>query len=1053
MHGTPKWGRLGGSTTAAALWALALLVISVCDAHDVEARTLYVRVSGDDANDGSSPALAMRHIKQAAAVAQPGDRIVVGPGTYAEGTITPTAFARVSFIADRRGTEVGEPPGDVVIDAATFATAFELNHNLATTIDGFVIYNAGIGIYVKSQSDQPVISNNIVSGNTDTGIFIQDSKQAVVFNNLVYNNARSGILIGGTVTGSPGARIISNTLYANQNRGIFFSGTAIGSPNGLVINNIVQANGVAGIQVNASSRDGYVSAANVSADNRFAAGTPVDITDVEADPLFVDPDGADNILGGSGYADDDFHLKQRAAGQDVTSPAVNAGTDRSGPLKLGRASTRTDGRPDGGRVDVGYHYQNFGRLPTRAKLRLPYKPLYVSAAKGDDTNDGSTPADALQTVARAFKLARPGNQVALLGGQYREGELTLTNSGKPGRDIRIRGTNGAVIDASVCACQADPMGCPCTRGILLSGKSNVIIDGLEVINAADSGIEIRNGSSAITVRRCRLRANGRRGLYVNNASAITLRSSLVERNGSRGVQVEQADLNVVGAAITGNPDTGLWAINGSMVAVSSSRFVDNTTGLLAEQSDVEVTDGTISGSKDGGARFTNGSTATVTRVALVNNPAVGVQGISSTVTVSGGRVEGNGHGGIEALKDPVRQGVSRLVVTGTRVCNNTGPGVHAQQATATLSDVRLCDNTGAGILADQSSVTVTGGTISGSKDGGARFTNGSTGTVTGVAVIDNPDVGIQGVSSAVTVSGGRVEGNGHGGIEALVDPVRQGASQLTATATQVCNNVGPGVNVQDAAVTLSDVTLCANSQEGVRLKGGAAEILRALVTENVQKGVSATDAISVTVRDAVVDNCGDSGIQIATTAATSISGSIVRRNGNDGITILDSPGTQLWNNLVYRNRSFGIVITGDTSGSPNARVFNNTIYGNADRGLLVGGSNAKPPSAGAWVLRNLFQGNGNTGLQVNQLSLPDYVGDYNLNVDRYGALTLVGAHDILVDPRLVDPEHDDFHLRPSSPAIDAGGVEVTAAGLQGTTTRADKAPDTGPVDLGYHYKP
>jgi len=61
-----------------------------------------------------------------------------------------------------------------------------------------------------------------------------------------------------------------------------------------------------------------------------------------ADPLFV-----------AGY-----YLSQTAAGQALQSPAVDAGNapaDASG-IRLGERTTRTDGVPDKGIVDLGYHY-------------------------------------------------------------------------------------------------------------------------------------------------------------------------------------------------------------------------------------------------------------------------------------------------------------------------------------------------------------------------------------------------------------------------------------------------------------------------------------------------------------------------------------------------------------------------------------------------------------------------------------------------------------------------------------------------------------------------
>jgi hypothetical protein len=141
-------------------------------------------------------------------------------------------------------------------------------------------------------------------------------------------------------------------------------------------------------------------------------------------------------------------------------------------------------------------------------------------------------------------------------------------------------------------------------------------------------------------------------------------------------------------------------------------------------------------------------------------------------------------------------------------------------------------------------------------------------------------------------------------------------------------------------------------------------------------------------------------------------------------------------------------------------VSNNTIYGSGNRGVVIGGANDKPASAGAHVLRNIFEGNTSYGLQINQLSLTGYQGDYNLSPDQYPDSTPPGTHDIFSEAMFVDPTGaaPDFHLsqRPAgqhvtSPAVDAGGMDVATAELQGTSTRTDGIADVGIVDIGYHY--
>lgn len=922
----------------AALSTLALLLSPLAGGH-AAAATLYVRVAGDDARDGRSPASALRTITRAAAIAQPGDEVVVGPGTYVEGDIRPGAFGQVSFMSDRRGVSTGDPPGDVVLDATDWSTGFELNGKLGIRIDGFVVYGAAEGIYAKSGSHALVLSNNVVCNNRRNGIYIQDSRDAVIFNNLVYNNGRSGILVSGNTEGAAGVRIVNNTAYGNLNRGIFLAGTRIASPDARVLNNVVAENRFGGIQVNTVARTGYLSAGNVVGD-RVASGTPVDVTDVLADPLFVAPAGSDGVLGGSGYADDDFRLSQLAAGQSKKSPAVDAGSDRAIFLKLHRGSTRSDRRPDTGYVDSGYHYANFGDVPARPERRLRFKSIYVNAASGADGNDGRTAATGVRTVARALEMARPGHRILLMPGQYAEGELTPAQSGTAGREILLAGRPGAVIDAS-----------GFSRAFRLVGRAHVILDGLSITGALQNGVEIRGGFSGgtvtepahdVLVRRCRIYGNGRRGMYVESATAVQVEATTIEDNGSRGVQVESGAVDVLRSSIRRNPDSGLWALLGSSVS---------------------------------------------------------------------------------------------------------------------LADTDVTDNADNGIVVWQSAASVTGGLVSGSRDGGIRFSKLSTGTLRDVLVRDNADTGVQVVSSTVDIAGGEITSSGRG-VQAFVDATEPGRTTVSLAETRICDNGLAGIDATDTEVVLTDASVCGNGRDGVRQTAGSLQIAGGTVIGNQGKGITADATMAVTIEESVVSGNTDNGVQIVGADEPVVGGCVLSGNRGSGASILDSASPLVWNNLVVRNGADGVLVSGDLGGSPNARILNNTFYGNGDRGLVLGGSDAKPASDNGIVLRNIFQGNIGAGLHVNRLSLPGFIGDFNLSVDAYGPGTPVGSRDVLADPVFVDAAGSDFRLSQraagqnvTSPAVDAGGVDVAAAGLTGTTTRTDGQSDLGAVDLGYHSRP
>ncbi len=1362
---------------------LCLVMMALLTSSQANARVIYVRSSGSDSLDGSSPTKAVRTIGRGSSLARAGDDVVVGRGTYREGNLSPSVFGHVRFLADRRGIYTGDPPGHVVVDATGFGVAFEANGQLGITIDGFVIYGGSIGIYVKSESHQAVVSNNVVSNCTSNGIYVQDSRSAVVFNNLVYNNTQTGILVTGNADGSAGAVVLNNTVYLNGNRGIFFSGTDIGSPNGLVLNNVVQANANAGIQINTSSRDGYLSAGNVSFDNRFASGTPIDVTDITADPAFVSPAGQDGILGGAGFADDSFHLSDRSAGQMVSSPAINVGSDVARRLALYRSSTRTDGGNDRGYVDAGYHYNNFTAPPASPQARIRLRRLYVSLDKGVDTNDGTTRSTPVGSLERALDLARPGNQIRLHSGTYREGEtiITAAKSGKPGRPLVIKGLGNVVLDAG-----------GAQRGLTLTGVSDLVIEGIGVTGALDNGVEVRNSSAAnpsdarsysATLRGCRLFGNGKRGLSVRNSSAVRVETCRIEDNGDRGVQLEASAASFDQCAIHDNGSTGLWAFDGSTVAARHTDFIDNPQdGVLVDGSNLSLQGGRLSGSKDGGARFRARSTGLLEGVVVEGNQDLGVQVFSSslrlvnalvrnnriglfaandaglnvasevviegsmlshsvasgadvqntslilrnsalvangsdglqqeggTAAITSSAFDGNDSVGISLRNvsativdaqarsndsDGIQAAASRVTIEGSQVEGNGRSGLWASEASqVNIERSDFVDNVSQSLLVQGSELTLYGGTLRGSKEGGARFLSGSSGELQNVIITDNEDAGVLVLSSRLDVVGATIQRNRVGIFGALL-PMLALPNELSVEDSMICDNTASGIEIQDTRLSLEQSLLCSNQSDGLRQKGGSANVqgcafgdngargisvadagsvlLDTVVAarnasnglqvtnsgsvdltnadvfenagegftaqssavetiansrfyknaasgivvlennpgtgalqmrecsahdngqeglritgggvaitdgtfeDNLARGISIGDASQVTLRDIVaarnanhgvqilgsqqvdlsgadifdngrdgvtaqgstvqsiadtqvfengdsgivllgndpmgslrvtdtsshrnrqeglrltggslrLERCsfeeneadgvslatmeavaaqdiqvlrnGSNGFEVSTANSFDLSHSVLGDNGGDGLTLVDVAGSAVSNALVFQNASTGILIAGRNILAPAARLVGSTVFGNINRGLLVDGDLASPSSVKVEILRNIFRNNGNAGIQVNTAPFVDYLGDYNLSTDPYGAQTPVGTHDILRDPLFVDAASMNFHLSQvsagqatTSPAVDAGSISAAAAGMAQYTTRTDGVPDSGITDIGYHYPP
>ena len=487
--------------------------------------TLFVRTSGSDGNDGSTPDHALRTIGHAAEVARPGVTVVVGPGVYAEGNIAPqrsgSRLRPIVFTADETGEQTGDHSGPVLVDARGQGWGFFIQKYGHVVVDGFsVTGGSDAGIIVKSGAHDVNVANCRVFSNAGHGIAVQDAKNITVFNNLSYANGQDGVLLTGFVSGVSNAEVVNNTVYGNNGRGVFLGASLLHPVSDVMaLNNIAAANGVAGIQVGSESLLRMNVASNLNAD-RYAYDTVADVTDMQANPLFVNPAGSDGKLGGGGFADDDFHLSDRRSGQGATSPAIDAGSDAATSLNLARASAIPNDGGDRRWVDMGFHYGNHTWGPS--VVRIPYEPLYVSP-NGNDGNSGIVPSQAFRTITHAARVARKGNVVIVAAGTYREGDINPINSGVGFKAARP-GT--VVIDAT-----------GFSAAFRIATRSSVSVDGFVLTGGAAGGVYVKSGSRGTEIRNNIIQSNPGHGVYVQDASDTTVFNNLIYSNGKDGVVV------------------------------------------------------------------------------------------------------------------------------------------------------------------------------------------------------------------------------------------------------------------------------------------------------------------------------------------------------------------------------------------------------------------------------------------------------------------------------------------------------------------------------------
>ena len=223
--------------------------------------------------------------------------------------------------------------------------------NNCEILDNTVYKNQLDGIQVFNQPASILVLGNRSFSNLGYGI----SFKTDVFNtnkiasNLVYLNQKSGILLEDNCFGNT---ISNNTVFQNQENGILIKDN---SDNNEIKNNIIASSAFSGIKVQNSTNTLAVYN-DLWRNNPNYDGISSGTGSISVDPLFVDIDGEDNILGGDYGDDDSFHLKQTSAGQVTTSLCVDAGSDTASNLEMDDKTTRTDDALDSGIVDMGFHY-------------------------------------------------------------------------------------------------------------------------------------------------------------------------------------------------------------------------------------------------------------------------------------------------------------------------------------------------------------------------------------------------------------------------------------------------------------------------------------------------------------------------------------------------------------------------------------------------------------------------------------------------------------------------------------------------------------------------
>jgi len=335
--------------------------------------TYYVRMSGNDANAGTSPAAAWRKISKAASTMLAGDTAYVGAGTYSDNVTAQhdgTSTAGIRIIADTDGFHTGDPG---VVESIKL---FDVNGRDYWTIIGFRIRNTGnCGSHWKDCVGG-LLQDCELYGNQQ-GVKIEGLASVTIDNCYIHNNSNEGIRVASN-TGT--AVVVTRCrVDANSNEGIYFNKADVTIKNCLITNGVQQ-----GIFVDSDSNN-RLTAWNCTIVNNldgvYQKGGTATVTNCivafNRDKGFERTGGTlthtynvaygnttANYLGttaGTGEVAADPQLADRSGGDYrlvVTSPAFNTGTSAQGVV-----DNDLDGfsRPVAKRWDMGCYELQYGQ--------------------------------------------------------------------------------------------------------------------------------------------------------------------------------------------------------------------------------------------------------------------------------------------------------------------------------------------------------------------------------------------------------------------------------------------------------------------------------------------------------------------------------------------------------------------------------------------------------------------------------------------------------------------------------------------------------------------
>ena len=268
--------------------------------------------------------------------------VAVGPATINGVAYGPNTVYGYSGSGGTGIAVVGNGVNATATGNVVYGNSTGIQVSYATASGNRVYDNSAYGIVAYYNNSQ-VLGNDVYSNGVGIAASGGTTAGVQVVNNLVYANTAGGIEVG-QVASDDGTQVINNTVYQVAGNAVQVGGGApnyYSAQNVSVRNNILWTQAGYDLDVTANSQQGFTSDYNLfnlgsganlgfwnATENSLAewqAASAKDAHSLYANPDFVDPNGADGILGyttaGGDYnggLDDNFSLA-------ANSPAIHSG--------------------------------------------------------------------------------------------------------------------------------------------------------------------------------------------------------------------------------------------------------------------------------------------------------------------------------------------------------------------------------------------------------------------------------------------------------------------------------------------------------------------------------------------------------------------------------------------------------------------------------------------------------------------------------------------------------------------------------------------------------